>query len=126
MVWKNRPRARGKQTCCRCLRSEYGNSRGCSLQFREHYGSQYEPGSAGCAPSLTPKSPLSARDHLGVQMPKAKVLESRNPILLLSILVTFLGLLVLSWPIVFSFDLWIFKDRGQFLNLDYLLDKQFR
>jgi hypothetical protein len=44
----------------------------------------------------------------------------------LPILVIFFGLFVLCWPIVFSFDLWILKDRGCFLNLDYLLDKNLR
>jgi len=33
---------------------------------------------------------------------------------------------LLSWPIVFSLNLWILKDRGSFLNLDYLLDKHLR
>ncbi|MGD0939069.1 MAG: hypothetical protein ABR905_05095 [Terracidiphilus sp.] len=33
---------------------------------------------------------------------------------------------LISWPIVFSLDLWILKDRGSFLNLDYLLDQHLR
>ncbi|MGA3345138.1 MAG: hypothetical protein ABSC76_09750 [Terracidiphilus sp.] len=44
--------------------------------------------------------------------------------------VTFFGVFtaiyLVSWPIVFSLDLWILKDRGSFLNLDYLLDKHLR
>jgi hypothetical protein len=39
------------------------------------------------------------------------------------ILAAFVSMLLLSWPIVFSLDLWAFKDRGSLLNLDYLLDK---
>jgi hypothetical protein len=42
------------------------------------------------------------------------------------ILTEFLFIYALSWPIVFSLDLWVFKDRGSFLNLDYLLEKHFR
>jgi hypothetical protein len=41
------------------------------------------------------------------------------------ILAAFFLVFALSWPIVFSFDLWVFKDRGNFLNLDYLLAKHF-
>ena len=32
----------------------------------------------------------------------------------------FLLFTFLSWPILLSFDLWVFKDRSSFLNLDYL------
>jgi len=42
------------------------------------------------------------------------------------ILGAFAAIYILSWPIVFSLDLWILKDRGSFLNLDYLLDQHFR
>jgi hypothetical protein len=35
-------------------------------------------------------------------------------------------LFAVSWPIEFSFDLWVFKDRGCFLNLDYMLDEHLR
>jgi hypothetical protein len=42
------------------------------------------------------------------------------------ILGVFAAIYLLSWPIVFSFDLWILKDRGSFLNLDYLLDRHLR
>ncbi len=42
------------------------------------------------------------------------------------ILAEFLFVYALSWPIVFSLDLWVFKDRGSFLNLDYLLEKHLR
>lgn len=38
----------------------------------------------------------------------------------------FAAIYLLSWPIVFSLDLWILKDRGSFLNLDYLLDQHLR
>jgi len=37
-----------------------------------------------------------------------------------------LTLFALSWPIEMSLDLWVFKDRGSFLNLDYLLDQHLR
>jgi hypothetical protein len=42
------------------------------------------------------------------------------------ILGSFAAIYLLSWPIVFSLDLWILKDRGSFLNLDYLLDHHLR
>lgn len=41
-------------------------------------------------------------------------------------LITFFGLFFLSWPTVFSLDLWVFKDRGSFLNLDHLLASHLR
>jgi hypothetical protein len=44
----------------------------------------------------------------------------------LTILGCFFLAVLLSWPVVFSFDLWVFKDRSSFLNLDYLLDKHLR
>jgi hypothetical protein len=43
-----------------------------------------------------------------------------------SILGVFAAIYLVSWPIVFSLDLWILKDRGSFLNLDYLLEKHLR
>jgi len=42
------------------------------------------------------------------------------------IVCAFAAIYLVSWPIVFSFDLWILKDRGSFLNLDYLLHQHFR
>ncbi len=33
---------------------------------------------------------------------------------------------LLSWPTLFSLDLWVLKDRGSFLNLDYLIDQHLR
>jgi len=43
------------------------------------------------------------------------------------VLLTSLSLVfLLSWPIIFSLDLWVFKDKSSFLNLDYLLDKHLR
>jgi hypothetical protein len=42
------------------------------------------------------------------------------------LVVAFGALVLLSWPIVFSFDLWVLKDRGNLLNLDYLLDQHLR
>jgi hypothetical protein len=42
------------------------------------------------------------------------------------ILGVFAAIYLVSWPVVFSLDLWILKDRGSFLNLDYLLDRHFR
>lgn len=41
-------------------------------------------------------------------------------------LITFFGLFFLSWPTVLSFDLWVFKDRGSFLNLENLLVQRLR
>jgi hypothetical protein len=43
-----------------------------------------------------------------------------------AILASFGILALLSWPILFSFDLWVLEDRGQLLNLDYLLDMGLR
>jgi hypothetical protein len=42
------------------------------------------------------------------------------------ILAAFGALVAFSWPTVMSFDLWVFKDRSSFLNLDYLLDQHLR
>ena len=42
------------------------------------------------------------------------------------ILGVFAALLLLSWPILFSFQLWVFKDRGNLLNVDLLLDRHLR
>lgn len=39
---------------------------------------------------------------------------------------SFAAIYLISWPVVFSLDLWILKDRGSFLNLDYLLDQHLR
>ena len=44
----------------------------------------------------------------------------------LLLLVVFAALIALSWPILFSFDLWVLKDRGNLLNVDYLLEQQLR
>jgi len=41
-------------------------------------------------------------------------------------LAAFAAIYLLSWPILFSLDLWILKDRGSFLNLDCLLDERLR
>ncbi len=38
----------------------------------------------------------------------------------------FLALYAICWTTEYSFDLWVFKDRGNFLNFAYLLDKGFR
>ena len=38
----------------------------------------------------------------------------------------FAAIYLLSWPILFSLDLWILKDRSSFLNLDYLIDRHLR
>ena len=38
----------------------------------------------------------------------------------------FTAIYILSWPVLFSLDLWILKDRGSFLNLDYLIDQHLR
>lgn len=35
-------------------------------------------------------------------------------------------IVVLSWPVVLSFDLWVLKDRGSLLNADVLLDEHLR
>jgi len=50
---------------------------------------------------------------------------SRPNVRLLLIAGAFLVIFAASWPIVLSFDLWVFKDRASFLNLDYLLDEHF-
>ena len=42
------------------------------------------------------------------------------------LLALFVLLVLLSWPIMFSFDLWVLKDRGNLLNIDYLLDQHLR
>jgi hypothetical protein len=44
----------------------------------------------------------------------------------LVILVSFVTLDLLSWPIFFSYYLFVFADRSNFLNLDYLLDQHLR
>ena len=59
---------------------------------------------------------LKTRDTLGSPV------RTQFSVILAAFFVTF----ALSWPIVFSFDLWVLKDRGNFLNLDYLLAKHFR
>jgi hypothetical protein len=41
----------------------------------------------------------------------------------LAALTVFTALVLLSWPILFSFDLWVLKDRGNLLNVDYLLEQ---
>lgn len=50
----------------------------------------------------------------------------RAPSHFAAILGVFAAIYLLSWPVVFSLDLWILKDRGSFLNLDYLLDQHLR
>jgi hypothetical protein len=45
---------------------------------------------------------------------------------LLILAAAFLAIFAASWPIVVSFDLWVLKDRGSFLNLDYLVDQHLR
>jgi hypothetical protein len=45
---------------------------------------------------------------------------------LLVLLTAFAALVLLSWPILFSFDLWVLKDRGNLLNVDYLLGQHLR
>jgi hypothetical protein len=52
--------------------------------------------------------------------------ERRTIVHFVSILSVFTAIYLLSWPILFSLDLWILKDRGSFLQLDYLLDKHLR
>ena len=42
------------------------------------------------------------------------------------ILASFIALDLLSWPIFFSYYLFVFADRSNFLNLDYLLDQHLR
>lgn len=47
----------------------------------------------------------------------------------LNFLVLFGGFMLLylvSWPVEYSFGYWVFGDRGNFLNLPYLLDRGFR
>jgi hypothetical protein len=38
----------------------------------------------------------------------------------------FVAIYLFSWPTLFSFDLWVLKDRGSFLNLDNLLAQHLR
>jgi len=45
---------------------------------------------------------------------------ARNYLILLA---AFALLVLASWPIVLSFDLWVLKDRGNLLNVDYLLER---
>jgi hypothetical protein len=42
------------------------------------------------------------------------------------ILTSFVTIYLLSWPVLFSFYLWVFADRSSFLNLDYLLAQHLR
>jgi hypothetical protein len=44
----------------------------------------------------------------------------------LTILFSFCVLELLSWPILFSYYLWVFADRSNLLNLDYLLAQHLR
>ncbi|MGA2887186.1 MAG: hypothetical protein ABSE51_03990 [Terracidiphilus sp.] len=44
----------------------------------------------------------------------------------ISILTVFILIDLLSWPILFSLNLWILGDRGSFLNLDYLQSQHLR
>ena len=55
-----------------------------------------------------------------------RISESRTAAHFAYILGVFTAIYLVSWPIVFSFDLWILKDRGSFLNLEYLLDRHLR
>lgn len=51
----------------------------------------------------------------------------RRPGARIGLLVTaFVAVFLLSWPIVLSLNLYVLKDRGSFLNLDYLVDKHYR
>jgi|GEM_PF-4549528 hypothetical protein len=50
----------------------------------------------------------------------------RTAHLLLFLSVVFLALFIASWPVVFSFDLWVFNDRGNLLNVESLLDSGLR
>ncbi len=52
--------------------------------------------------------------------------RSRTALQFSAFLAWFATIHLLSWPIVFSLDLWILKDRGSFLNLDYLLEQHLR
>jgi hypothetical protein len=45
---------------------------------------------------------------------------------LLVIFLSFCALDLLFWPILFSYHLWIFADRSNFLNLDYMLAEHLR
>lgn len=50
----------------------------------------------------------------------------RGSIPFLFLLPAFILRHLLSWPILFSLDAWVFKDRGSFLNLDYMLADHLR
>ena len=47
-------------------------------------------------------------------------------VLFAAILASFTILILVSLPEVLSLDLWVFKDRGSLLNVDYLLDEHLR
>ena len=52
--------------------------------------------------------------------------RSTDLIRFLMLLASMVVMVLASWPTEFSFDLWVFKDRGNFLNFAYLLDRGFR
>ena len=41
-------------------------------------------------------------------------------------LMLYIAIVILSWPVVLSLNLWLLKDRGNLLNVDYLLDEHLR
>jgi len=58
----------------------------------------------------------NADQVLGAQL-KARVADEPHAKHSFLILAAFFSTFLLSWPIVLSFDLWVFKDRGSFLNI---------
>lgn len=49
-----------------------------------------------------------------------------TPAYFTAIFAVFAALYLISWPVVFSLNLWVLKDRASFLNLDYLLSQHLR
>ena len=72
---------------------------------------------------------LDCEDRIGIPanpMNGPQLADHRTAARFVIFLGAFAAIYLLSWPIVFSLDLWILKDRGSFLNLDYLLDRHLR
>ena len=70
-------------------------------------------------------SSQEVQEHTGIAEASGRG-DNRPRTRVASILGMFAAIYLLSWPVVFSLDLWILKDRGSFLNLDYLLDQHLR
>jgi hypothetical protein len=72
---------------------------------------------------------LNREDRIGIPanpMNGPRMAEHRAAAHFAIFLGAFAAIYLFSWPILFSLDLWILKDRGSFLNLDYLIDQHLR